>query len=311
MKYKYIFGPVPSRRLGMSLGIDLVPKKICTFDCIYCECGKTTDKTINRKEFFPLNDILNEIKHYLNNNDFPDFITFSGNGEPLLYSGIDNIITFIKNNYPNLKIALLTNSYFLTNKDIREAVKECDVVLPSLDSANQKTFEIIDRPYSTIKVENIINGLIEFRKEYKGEIWLEIFILPKINDNENEIMLLKQAINQIKPNRVQLNTLDRPGAEQNIEKVSKEMLEHIAMQLNYKNTEIISKYKSRKEIKSYKEDIENTILQTISRRPCTMEDLEEILGIKSMEINKYIDILIKEKKIEFYLQERGTFFKAV
>ncbi len=310
MKYKYLFGPVPSRRLGVSLGIDLIPYKTCTFDCIYCECGKTTNKTLTRKEYIPTKDVINEMKTYLNENPSPEYITFSGSGEPLLHLGIRKMSDFLKSTYPHLKTALITNSAMLTDKKIRDAVSDIDLILPSLDSAMESTFKLIDRPVKELNVSSIINGLVSLRKEYKGKIWLEVFIIKDINDNKNEIDALKKAINLIKPDKVQLNTLDRPGTNSNIIPASKALLESIKTEIDYKDTEIISKYKSRKEILSYRKDIEQTILDTVSRRPCTLDDLSEILGLNMLELNKYIDVLIKEKSLIAEAKERGVFLRT-
>ncbi len=310
MKYKYLFGPVPSRRLGVSLGIDLIPYKTCTFDCIYCECGKTTNKTIIRKEYIPTKDIIDEITTYLKENPCPEYITFSGSGEPLLHLGIKEISDFLKSNYPNLKTALITNAAMFTDKKIRNSVSDIDLILPSLDSAIEKTFHLIDRPVKELNISSIIEGLISLRKEFGGKIWLEIFIIKDMNDSKSEINALKKAINLIKPDKVQLNTLDRPGTENDIMPASKTLLESIKADLDYKETEIISKYKSRKEIVSYRKDVEQAILDTVSRRPCTLDDLSEILGLKILELNKYIDILMKEKSIIAESKERGVFLRT-
>ena len=310
MKYKYLFGPVPSRRLGVSLGIDLIPYKTCTFDCIYCECGKTTNKTITRKEYIPTKDIINEIATYLKENPSPEYITFSGSGEPLLHLGIKKISDFLKSTYPHLKTALITNAALFTDENVRKAVKNIDLILPSLDSAIESTFKLIDRPAKELSISSIINGLILLRKNYTGKIWLEVFIIKGINDSKDEVRALKKAINLIKPDKVQLNTLDRPGTENDIMPASKVLLESIKADLDYKETEIISKYKSRKEIVSYRKDVEQAILDTVSRRPCTLDDLSEILGLKIIELNKYIDILMKEKSIIAESKERGVFLST-
>ncbi|MCK4523381.1 radical SAM protein [candidate division WOR-3 bacterium] len=310
MKYKYLFGPVPSRRLGVSLGIDLIPYKTCTFDCIYCECGKTTNKTITRKEYIPTKDIIDEIKKYLKENPSPEYITFSGSGEPLLHLGIKKISDFLKSTYPHLKTALITNAAMFTDKKIRDSVSDIDLILPSLDSAIENTFQLIDRPVKELSILSIINGLILLRKNYTGKIWLEVFIIKNINDSKDEIKALKKAINLIKPDKVQLNTLDRPGTENDIMPASKTLLESIKADLDYKETEIISKYKSRKEIVSYRKDVEQAILDTVSRRPCTLDDLSEILGLKVLELNKYIDVLMKEKSIIAESKERGVFLRT-
>ncbi len=311
MKYKYIFGPVPSRRLGVSLGVDIIPFKTCTFDCIYCECGKTTVKTDIRKEYLNKHEIISEIDHYLKHNPFPEIITLSGSGEPMLNTGMGDIISFIKNNYPDLKVGLITNSSVFVNKEtINEAVN-ADIILPSLDSAIQASFEIINRPYHDIDINDIIEGLISLRHLFPGKIWLEIFILPGINDDTENIEALKNAIKRIRPDRVQLNTLDRPGVEDNLKPADKSLLEKIRSQMDFPSIEIISKYKSRKEISSFRQDMEDAILATVKRRPCTVDDLSEILGLNILELNKYLDVLIKDKLLIAETEERGIFLRAL
>ena len=189
---KYLYGPVPSRRLGLSLGIDLIPYKICSFNCIYCECGATTDLSIERKEFKPVDEIIEELDEYLEQGPELDYITFSGSGEPTLYLHMDKIIDFLKDNYPQYNTALLTNSSLLSNKEIRKEINKLDLIVPSLDSVFEDNFRKINRPHADIKLEDIIDGLIELRKEFDGQIFLEFFIVPGINDNEKEFQRIKE-----------------------------------------------------------------------------------------------------------------------
>ncbi len=310
MKYKYVFGPVPSRRLGVSLGIDLIPYKVCSYNCIYCECGRTTELTLLRKEYVPTDIVVKEIDDYMNNHPAPDFITFSGSGEPTLHSKIGLILSHIKSKYPHIKTAVLTNGSLLYLPEVREELLKADVVLPSLDAALKSSFIKINRPNGKLKLDKIINGLIDFRQDYKGEIWLEVFIVEGINTDKENLDALKSAILKIQPDRIQLNTLDRPGTEDWVKPASKETLESIISYWNIPNAEIISKYKSRKEIKSYRNDTESAILETIRRRPCTLTDLSEILGLHINELNKYLDVLESEGKIAAKAEKRGVFYTS-
>ena len=308
--YKYLFGPVPSRRLGMSLGIDLVPHKVCSLNCIYCECGSTTKLTIDRKEYVPYDIVINELEHYFQNNTAPDYITFSGSGEPTLNSRIGDIIQFIQSNILGIPIAVLTNGTLLHQKQVREELLDANVVLPSLDAASDLTFRKINRPFHDININQYVQGLVDFRNEYKGEIWLEVFIIPGYNDNKSDLDLLKKAIESIKPDIIQLNTLDRPGAITKIRSASYEELQNIVNYWRLENAEIVAKSPARKYVKSYREDIESAILETIQRRPCTLNDLSEILGLHINEINKYLDVLESDSKIESVRQNRGIFYKV-
>lgn len=307
--YKYLFGPVPSRRLGMSLGVDLVPKKVCSLDCVYCEVGKTTKLTVERKEYIPGNKIKDELTHYLKNNPAPDYITFSGSGEPTLNICIGEILNFIKELKPNIPIAVLTNGTLLYDKDVREALLNADVVLPSLDAVSEEVFNKINRPAKELEIEKYIQGLIDFRKEFTGEIWLEIFILPEYNDSKDELSKLKEIILKINPDSIQLNTLDRPGTIPNLTKADKNQLDKISESWNFENLTIISSSQNRRQIQSFRSDVETAIMETISRRPCTLDDLTEFLGLHVNELNKYLDVLESEQKIETIPQERGIFYQ--
>ena len=309
--YKHLFGPVPSRRLGMSLGVDLVPKKVCSLNCVYCEVGRTTTLTIDRKEYIKYSEVIQELTNYFNNNLDPDYITFSGYGEPTLNIRIGDIIQFIKQNKPDIPIAILTNGTLLYDKKVREELMDADVVLPSLDAATEKVFLKINRPTKTLKLDNYIQGLITFRKEFKGIMWLEIFILPGYNDNEKELTALKKVIIKINPDAVQLNSLDRPGIKDNLRSASKEELQKIIDFWKLDNVEIISAAQERKEIQSYRKDAEAAIIETIARRPCTLDDLSKFLGLHANEINKYLDVLEAENKIEVVKLKRGIFYQII
>jgi wyosine [tRNA(Phe)-imidazoG37] synthetase (radical SAM superfamily) len=307
--YKYLFGPVPSRRLGMSLGIDLIPKKVCSLDCVYCEVGKTTKLTTDRLEYVKYDKVIAELKHYMSNKPKIDFITFSGSGEPTLNNRIGDVLNFIKDNYPEVRTAVLTNGTLLSDKKLREELRQIDVILPSLDAASQKAFEKINRPHSKLSLQNYIQGLVDLRNEYEGKIWLEILFLKGYNDSDNELNKLKEAILKIKPDRIQLNTLDRPGTEEGLIPLTKKELQYVIDFWDLPNVEIIASQFERTVIESYREDVESAILETIARRPCTLDDLHSFLGIHVNEINKYLGVLEANSKIETIHLERGVFYE--
>ena len=308
--YKYLFGPVPSRRLGMSLGVDLVPHKVCSLNCVYCECGRTTNLTLQRDEYISYDEVAGEIEHYLGHQPHPDYITFSGSGEPTLNSRIGDVLHFIKERAPNIPVAVLTNGTLFSQKEVRKELLDADVVLPSLDAASDLSFRKINRPFHKLNLPEYIKGLVDFRKEYKGKIWLEVLILPGFNDSKNDLSQLKRAFEKIQPDSIQLNTLDRPGTVDNLRAATRSELQHIVDLWGLKNVEIIKSAPDRKKIKSYREDVETAILETIVRRPCTLEDLTKILGIHINEANKYLDVLEAEQKIETVRQERGLFYRG-
>ncbi len=309
--YKYIFGPVPSRRLGMSLGVDLVPHKVCSLDCVYCECGKTTKLTTDRMEYILYDKVTAELNHFIENNPAPDYITFSGSGEPTLNSRIGDVLQFIKRTKSGIPVAVLTNGTLFYDKQVRSEILDADVVLPSLDAASQEVFDKINKPNPKLTVNEYIDGIVTFRNEYKGKIWLEVLIIPGYNDSKSELTLLKNAFTRIKPDSIQVNTLDRPGTVENLRSATRAELKRVVDFWDMDIVEIISAAPDRKNIKSYREDIETAILETIFRRPCTVDDLVKILGRHINEVNKYLDVLEAEGKIEHVRQERGVFYKVV
>ncbi len=309
--YKYLFGPVPSRRLGMSLGIDLIPKKVCTLNCVYCEVGRTTKLTTERLEYVKYDKVVAELNHFMKSRPKIDYITFSGSGEPTLNIRIGEVLSFIKHNYPDVKTAVLTNGTLLNDKKLRNELKQADVILPSLDAASQSAFERINRPHPQLSVQSYIQGLTELRKEYKGKIWLEILFLKNFNDSTEELSLMREAIEKIQPDSIQLNTLDRPGVVEGLIPLTRSELEHISDFLNFPNVEIIASQTERTKMESYRGDVESAILETISRRPCTLYDLQQLLGIHVNEINKYLGTLQAEGKIKTKSLERGVFYQLM
>lgn len=306
--YKHLFGPVPSRRLGMSLGVDLIPHKICSLNCVYCECGATSTLTSDRKEYVPVEEVYSELRDFFTKNPDPDYLTFSGAGEPTLHSHIGEVIAFLKKLRPSIPVAVLTNGTLLSDPKVRKELMLADLVLPSLDAATDAALRKINRPERSLQADGYIEGLIHFSREFQGELWLEIFLLAGFNDDPQNLGALKDAALKIKSSRIQLNTLDRPGTLEGLSPLPMERLKEIAAFFGMDRVEIIAPPQERHEVKSYRSDLENAILETISRRPCTLSDLEKILGLHLNEINKYLEVLEESGKIESSLQERGTFY---
>jgi len=307
--YKYLFGPVPSRRLGMSLRVDLVPKKVCSLDCVYCEVGSTTKLTTERKEYILYDKVIHELEHYFANNPNPDYITFSGAGEPTLNSRIGDVLQFIKQKKPDIPVAVLTNGTLLYDKKVRKELMDANVVLPSLDAATEITFQKINCPAPQLTAKKYIQGLVDFRNGFTGQIWLEVFIIPGYNDDVEDLKTLKSAFERIQPDQIQINTLDRPGTVADIQAASREDLKKIVDYWKLDNVKIIAAAPERKNIQSYRKDAETAIIETIKRRPCTLDDLAQILGLHINEINKYLDVLETEDKIKSVQLEMRLFYK--
>jgi len=292
-RYKYLFGPVPSRRLGKSLGIDLIPYKTCSYNCIYCQLGSTTHQTTERKEYVPTDEVIKELEQKLAENVSIDFLTFSGSGEPTLHSDIGKIIRRLKE-ITSLPVAVLTNGSLLFQKKVREDLLGADVILPTLSSVNPESFKRIHRPHPSLNLEEIIQGIIDLRKEFKGEIWLEVFLVQGINDSEEEMQALKKVIAEISPEKIQLNTSVRIPAEEYSLTVPDERMEKLAEILG-EQAEVISDF-DKAEIEEQKAGREE-ILAYLARRPGTLKDIAQGLGIHPDQVMKYINQLLAQKKI--------------
>jgi wyosine [tRNA(Phe)-imidazoG37] synthetase (radical SAM superfamily) len=271
--------------------------------------GRTTLLTLERKEYVPVDAVIAELDDYLVQQPELDFITFSGQGEPTLNSGLGKVLNHIKDHYPHYKVAILTNGTLFWDKILRAEVMRADVILPDLDAVSQKVFQKINRPQANLENERIINGLKDLRREFKGLVLMEVFLIAGLNDSKGELKLLKETLMALKPDRVQLNSLDRPGTEAWVKAMPKEGLHEIAEYFKPLKVEIVANPQSRKNILSFNSDIEAQILETIKRRPSTDTDLSQILNLHINELNKYLSPLLATKKIETVQMDRGVFFK--
>ena len=308
-KKKNIFGPVPSRRLGRSLGVDLVPYKTCTFDCIYCDLGRTAHKTTFRQPFVFPEEIQKELELVLSVMDkMPDFITLSGSGEPTLNSNIGEILRGVKE-VSAIPVAVLTNSSLLTLEEVRKDLLEADVVLPSLDAVTPALFGYMNRPHLSLRIEEIMSGLFQFRKQYRGQIWLEILFCRGVNDSREEVARLKEAVERIQPDRIQLNTAVRPPAEEFAFPLTMVQLEEIRETFGDK-AEVVSEFTAPmgEEVNSIKD---TDILNLIRRRPCTAEDISRALGLHLGEVVKYLEKLVKEGAVHYRMHDHQCYYERV
>ncbi len=227
---RYIYGPIKSRRLGLSLGLSLSPDKTCNFNCIYCQWGRTKETVSERKEYAKIEDIITELKSWMQENPQTTkelkFVTLSGLGEPTLNTQIGELIGQVKK-ITACSIAVITNSTLLGDPQVRKALLKADLIVPSLDAVDEKIFRQIDRPHAGIKLNKIIAGLVAFRKEFRGKLWLEVMLVSGINDGIGHIKKLKEVIRRINPNKVQLNSPVRQTAEENVLPVQRARLEKI------------------------------------------------------------------------------------
>ncbi len=228
--HKHLFGPVPSRRLGRSLGVDLVPHKVCSYDCIYCQVGPTTQRTLARKEYAPTDEVLAELAEVFQAGCDCDYVTLSGSGEPTLHRDVGRIIAGIKD-LTDTPVAVLTNGSLLYDPQVRKDLLRADLVIPSLDAADPETFRRINRPCVGLAFETMVEGLVAFRAEYAGKIHLEVLVSAGINDSDEHIAGLKAIIGRIDPDRIDLNTVTRPPVDDYALPVPREELEHIRQML--------------------------------------------------------------------------------
>jgi wyosine [tRNA(Phe)-imidazoG37] synthetase (radical SAM superfamily) len=319
---KYFYGPVPSRRLGRSFGIDIVPFKVCTLDCLYCQLGRTTEKSIERKAYIPVEPVIAELKEALSRGLKTDYITIAGSGEPTLNSQLGEIIEKIKN-ITDIPVAIVTNGTLLYRADVRADCAKADVVLPSLDAGDEQTFRKINRPHRDISIEMLISGLCTFRKEYPGQLWLEIFLVDSINTDTGQIAKIRTIIERINPDKVQLNTAVRPTAEAGIIKLDFEKLRAISELLG-PNCEIIAdfSYGSLSEFQPGEngevfepdlmaKDMIKTLFSMLKCRPCSLDDICAGMTITRNEAVKYVTYLQQEGVVSTQEKEGKVFFKAV
>jgi len=286
--------------------VDLVPPKVCTLNCIYCECGPTTRLTLKRQEYVPTSEIKTELRHFLKHSPDLDVITFSGNGEPTLHSSLGLIIDFIKTEYPRYRVAVLTNGTLLPDPQVRAELKQSDIVIPSLDAVRSETLQRINRPAQEIALEPLLQGLSDFRAEYSGEIWLEIFIVPGINDTPEDMKDMQRLLPQLSPDRIQLNSLDRPGSEDWVATADYRHLQNLARALG---AEVVSRKPDTVKAAASGRELLERALDLISRRPCTVDDLVSALGSSEEEITSLLARLQLTGNLSHERKERGLFYR--
>jgi wyosine [tRNA(Phe)-imidazoG37] synthetase (radical SAM superfamily) len=316
---KYLYGPVPSRRLGLSLGVDIMPLKVCTLDCVYCQLGKSGRKTVNRKEYVSIDAVLGQLKSRLAEPLEAEHVTVGGSGEPTLHSGLGELVGGIKE-LTTVPAAIITNGTLLYRPDVRADCARADVVLPSLDAGDEETFRKINRPHADISIEKLIAGLCAFREEFAGQIWLEIFLVESVNTADEQIDNIKKAIEAIRPDKVQLNTAVRPTAEREIKSLSYDKLQAIAVQLG-REAEVIAEFSSgadrhvqaandQSPISIEKNHKTQSLLAMLKRRPCSISDICSALGISPDQARKDVGELKRRGAVSCSDKDGTMFFEA-
>jgi wyosine [tRNA(Phe)-imidazoG37] synthetase (radical SAM superfamily) len=276
--------------------VDLVPPKICTYDCVYCQVGKTTEKTLQRKEYIPVEEVLEEVKNFLSKGDASiDHFSLSGSGEPTLHSQIGLVIKGIKGMSP-IPVAVLTNGSLLYLEGLRDDLRQADIILPSLDAVSKEVFTRINRPHKEISVEKVVEGLVEFRKVYQGQIWLEILFCKGMNDGRNEIREMKKAVDRIQPDRIHINTVVRPPTEPWAAPLNSEEMEEIQAFFGEKAS-IISEF-DRHPLSLPEMNAKEEIFRILKRRPLSLVDLSQRMAIPKEELEATIQPMVEEGKIK-------------
>ncbi len=306
-KWNYLFGPVPSRRLGLSLGVDVIPKKVCTLDCVYCEVGTTDKRALRRREYFPAEAIISEIEEALTGRSGLDYVTFSGSGEPTLNSKLGEVIRAVKQ-MTSVPVAVITNGTLLCLEDVRYDLSSADVVLPSLDAVSQEVFEKIDRPHPQLRIEEIIEGLKEFRREYTGQIWLEIMLAKGYNDHEKEILSLRQVVDEIRPDKIQLNTVIRPPSVAGVGPVGETRLKEI-QKLFGERCEIIGTFDKHR-LDADRKSNATEILTLLERRAMTLEGLAQAQGVSPDNVAESLRSLKEAGLIVSFTHRDEEHFRA-
>lgn len=303
--FRHVYGPVSSRRLGRSLGVDLIPLKTCTYDCIYCQLGRTTRKTFDRAEYVPLDEVLEEIDRKLAEEPELDYISLAGSGEPTLHSRIGELIRKIKQR-TTVPIAVFTNGSLLWMPEVREELMAADLVLPSLDAGAESIFRYVNRPHKKVRFDTMVEGLELFAKEFKGEMWLEVFLVAGSTGMASEVLRIGELVRRIHPLRLQINTATRPTAEDFAFAVSADQMHEFAADLERcvpGHIEVIADTPPCTAAAPIdREATDEEIVALVGRHPCTVADVSTALRIDRSEATARLERLSAEKRVERVLQ---------
>ncbi|MDD2484337.1 MAG: radical SAM protein [Eubacteriales bacterium] len=291
---KYIYGPVPSRRLGLSLGVSPIPQKTCNYSCIYCQLGRTNPLTNTRKMFYPVSEIMREFNETLQKNIAFDVVTIVGEGEPTLYSGLGELIAEIKKKTEK-PVAVITNGALLYDKTVREELFPADIVLPTVDAYDEASFKKINRPHGTIGFEQVKEGLRVFSEEYKGQLWIEIMLMDKINDDQKSLEEYAKELKKLKYERLYINTPIRPPAESEIKAIDHEKMERAVDFLGGISIDLLESEGFHSEIV---DDLE-AIISIIKRHPMNQFEIEGFLASRACgNIPEIMDNLKQSNKVK-------------
>ncbi len=306
----YVFGPVPSRRLGQSLGIDTIPLKTCNWNCVYCQLGRSMPLTNERREYIPVDDIIIETEQALNShaNGEIDWVTFVGSGEPTLHSSLGELIRRVKN-ITALPVAVITNGSLLYLPEVRQELNAADAVLPTLDAGTAELYRKINRPHPQITFERIVDGLITFRKEYRGKLWVEVMLVKGLNDSLQAVSEIAKILERVKPDAVHINFPTRPPSETWVQPPDEEGLMQ-AMSILGTIAEVVHPAEGSFDLSGYN-NITDAVIGIITRHPMRQDELERTLAHWSAgQVNKALSELEASGKAQIVVRNGVSFWSA-
>ena len=311
-KAKHIFGPVPSRRLGLSLGVDILPAKTCTYDCVYCQLGRGAGQVADGAEGIPADEIIAELRQRVPEAGAFDTLTFSGSGEPTLHPQLERLIREAKL-VTCRPVAVITNGSLLWKAPVRAALGRADIVLPSLDAGYEEAFRAVNRPHASIAFERMVEGLVSFSREYGGKLWLEVMLVAGVNDSDEDVCRLLPLLERIAPERIQLNTPVRPGTEPEARAVAQERMEEIARSIGPR-AEVVAEYRGKQAgtagIGGPRASLDGEVLNMLRRRPCTAADIQSSLGADADELDAGLARLKRQGLIREERRDGAVYYAA-
>lgn len=303
---RYLFGPVASRRFGRSLGIDLLPGKVCTFDCVFCEVGRTRELTLERREYVPTADVISEVRAWAKGGGKADYITLAGSGEPTLHTGFGEVLA-AANALRVARTALLTNGSLLHLPDVQEGAVSADVVKVALGAASAHGFRSLNRPHSGVDLERMIRAGAVFRERFRGSLWVEVFVVKGVNDDEKALRPVAESVAAWKPDRIHLNTVARPPADTDAEPACKAVMERLSLLFSPRAEVIAEFFGSRAESSGVTED---HLVSMLARRPGRARDVAEACGLDEPTIAGFLERLAARGAVTRERRPDGDYYRG-
>lgn len=306
MKSLRVYGPVPSRRFGLSLGVDLVPYKVCNYDCIYCQLGPTKKTTVTRADFATIDQILAQVDKALQRGPKPDVLTLAGSGDPSLMASLGSLIDGLRR-LSNIPVVLLTNGGLLYRDDVFADAMKADVLAPNLDAGDAETFARVNQPHADISFDKMMMGLRKACAQHPGQVRVEVMLVPGYNDSPKQLAAIAEQLQDLRADSIDINTTVRPSPGRNLQACSPETLAQ-AQQMFGERAKIVAGYRGRKLPETAQGDLRAQIDRTLQRRPCTLEDLHAATGANRLQLIKILEQAVDEKHMQTRPGAAGDFY---